>query len=230
MHVLDRIHRRIVDSTFLYAFTIATRILLAIGFIPPGLTKLLGRPFTLMGTETAIGAFFDAFFQSGVYYGFVGAAQVLAGLLLLLPRTATLGAVLYLPIIANISVITWSMGFRGTWLVTALMVLANLWLLTWDYDRLRPLLFPDGSPLPSSHRRRTGLTGYFPGTSGTLFRAAIGAAIAGGLTLMLPTRGLLPGGIGLWGLALGSLAVPLGLAALWAARRRRPSEVVPGEA
>ncbi len=137
---LDRLHARLRRSIWLRRFTVGTRLLLAAGFIPPGLTKVVGHRFTLMGVDTPIGYFFDAFFQAGEFYMFVGAMQVLAGLLLLMPRTATLGAVLYLPIIANIFVITLSMGFKGTWIVTGLMTLACLWLVVWDYDRIKPIL------------------------------------------------------------------------------------------
>ena len=137
---LDRLHARACRSVWLQRFTVLTRVLLAAGFIPPGLTKLAGHRFTLLGPDDPVGYFFDAFFQAGAFYGFVGAMQVLAGVLLLVPRTATLGAVLYLPIISNIFVITVAMHFRGTWAIAGLMTLACLWLLAWDYDRLKPLL------------------------------------------------------------------------------------------
>ncbi len=150
---LDSIHRRIVNLPLTSAFTTLTRVLLAIGFIPPGLTKLLGTRFTLIPAEaSAIGLFFEGFFQSGEYYGFVGLMQVVAGVLLLVPRTALLGALIYLPIIGNIFVITVAMGFQGTWVIAGLMLLADVYLLAWDYDRLRTVLFRDPPPLPSDHR------------------------------------------------------------------------------
>ena len=77
----------------------------AAGFIAPGLTKVLGYRFAnpeVITTDTPIGAFFDVFFAAGAYYQFVGAAQILAAILLLSPRTAALGAVIYFPIILNI--------------------------------------------------------------------------------------------------------------------------------
>jgi uncharacterized membrane protein YphA (DoxX/SURF4 family) len=137
---VERLYRRLRRQASLRAFTVVTRILLASGFIPPGLTKLLRRRFTLIPPNDRIGAFFDAFFQAPAFYVFVGTMQVLAGVLLLIPRTAFLGALLYLPIIANIFVITVSMGFRGTWLITGLMLLANLYLIVWDLPRLRGIV------------------------------------------------------------------------------------------
>lgn len=156
---LDRVHRAVVRRPALAAFTAATRLLLAIGFIPPGLRKALGHRFTQIPPEgSAVGLFFEGFFQSGEYYGFVGLMQVAAGVLLLVPGTALLGAVLYLPIIANIFVITVAMQFRGTWVIAGAMLLANLYLLAWDYDRLRTVLFRDPPPLAPDHRpERRGL-------------------------------------------------------------------------
>ncbi|HET6668759.1 MAG TPA: hypothetical protein VFH15_00875 [Pyrinomonadaceae bacterium] len=43
----------------------------------------------------------------------------------------------YFPLILNIFVITVSMHFTGTPVITGLMLLANIYLLCWDYDRLK---------------------------------------------------------------------------------------------
>ena len=48
---------------------------------------------------------------------------------------------MFLPIIANIAVLTTSVGFKGTWLLTILMSFAATWLVAWDYDRLKPVFF-----------------------------------------------------------------------------------------
>lgn len=117
-----------------------TRILLCLGFLPSGLKKVLGEPFTILSPETPVGYFFDALHRAGFYYEFIGWAQITAALLLLFPRTAPLGAVLYFPIILNIWVITVAMHFRGTWVITSLMLLATTYLLCWEYDRLKALL------------------------------------------------------------------------------------------
>lgn len=137
---LDRLHAHVRQSLTLQRFTAFTRVLLAVGFIPPGLKKLRGEPFTVMPTSHPVGYFFDAFFQASELYWFVGFAQVTAALLLLSPRTATLGAVVYFPIILNIAIITNGMGFVGTSSITILMALACAYLLCWDYDRLKALL------------------------------------------------------------------------------------------
>jgi hypothetical protein len=64
----------------------------------------------------------------------------MAGALLLFPATAALGTVLYLPIISNIFFITVALDFKGTWLITGLMLLANIYLLCWEFDRWQALI------------------------------------------------------------------------------------------
>lgn len=111
---LDRLHARAHQSRWLARLALLTRILLALGFTPSGLTKLLGNRFTSLPLEDPVGFFFEAMFRTGFYWRFLGLAQVTAAALLLIPRTTTLGAVIYFPIILNIFLITVSMRFQGT--------------------------------------------------------------------------------------------------------------------
>ena len=145
---LDQLHRRARDNYWLGWFTVMTRVLLAIGFVPSGLTKLLGNRFTLLDLDNPIGFFFEAIYQTGIYWQFIGFAQLTAAILLLIPRTATLGAVLYFPIILNIFLITVSLNFTGTPFIIGPMLLASIYLLCWDYDVLKNLMRP--TPVPSS--------------------------------------------------------------------------------
>lgn len=137
---LDNLHARIQKSTLLIYFTAFNRIILATAFIPSGLTKLLGNRFTSISTDTPIGLFFEGFYQTGFWYRFVGFAQILAAILLLIPRTSTLGATIFFPIVLNIMIITWSLNFTGTWVITTAMFLANLYLICWDYDKFKAIL------------------------------------------------------------------------------------------
>lgn len=128
------------SKRLLLRFTVLTRILLAAGFIPTGMVKLLGQRFTTLPETSAIGAFFEAMYQTGVFWNFMGAAQVVAGVLLLIPGLAHLGALAFLPIMGCIVAIVTGVGFgAGTILVTVLMLLAVFYLLVWDYDRFRGL-------------------------------------------------------------------------------------------
>lgn len=124
-------------------FAIYLRYLVGSAFIFAGLPKVLGERFTSMSLDTPVGFFFEAMYRTGFYWNFLGWGQVIAALLLMTQRFATLGAVLFYPIMINVWLITWSMGFNGTPVITFLMFLANTWLLLWDYRKLTPLFLPE---------------------------------------------------------------------------------------
>jgi hypothetical protein len=140
---LDSIHGWMTRKRGLQIFTAGTRLLLAAGFVPPSLPKILHRPFTYLPESDPVGAYFWALYRTGFYYDFIGWGQITAAVLLLFPRTAHLGALLFLPIIANIFVLTASIGFGGTTVVTGLMLLAVTYLVAWEWDRIRPVIFGD---------------------------------------------------------------------------------------
>lgn len=138
---LDRWHAAVTSNRLCQLFAVFTRILLFVGFTPPSIIKILNRPFTVLPDTNPVGHYFNALYQTGFYYQFIGWAQLTAAVLLLFPRTAHLGAFLFLPIIANIAVLTASVGFKGTWLVTLPMTLAAAYLVAWEYDRIKPAVF-----------------------------------------------------------------------------------------
>ncbi|MGY2134528.1 hypothetical protein ACW9KT_20035 [Hymenobacter sp. HD11105] len=142
---LDRMHCRVKQNRWLRDFTVFNRVVLALGFLPAGYVKVVGERFTDLSTCHPMGHYLEALHRTGCYYTFVGVMQMTAALLLLIPRTATLGALLYLPIIVNICVLTWAVRFVGSWVTAPLMVLANVYLLCWDYDKLK-FLFPFSRP------------------------------------------------------------------------------------
>ncbi len=138
---LDSIHASTVKRRILRLFTVCVRILLGISFIPPSIPKIMHRPFTLLPTTDPVGHYFDALYKTGFYYDFIGWSQLTAVILLLIPRTSHIGALLFFPIIINITVLTNSVGFQGTWLVTLMMSAACLYLVCWDYPRWKSILF-----------------------------------------------------------------------------------------
>ena len=140
MKVLEKFHNAIYGKRIFNLFTWGTRILLFLAFLPSGLKKLLGTRFTILGTDTPVGFFFEALYQTGFYWNFLGFMQLLAGVLLLIPRTTFFGAILYLPIIINIFIIVVAMQFKGTPYIAGLMLLANLYLLLWDYKKLKRIV------------------------------------------------------------------------------------------
>src|SRR3982750_3823433 len=139
-NILDGIHVSVTRRRSLQLFTVFTRILLAVAFTPPSIIKILHRPFTVLPDSNPVGHYFNALYDTGFYYEFIGWSQIVAATLLLIPRTAHIGALMFLPIIANIAVLTCSVGFKGTWLVTILMCLAATYLVAWEYDRLKPIV------------------------------------------------------------------------------------------
>lgn len=141
-HILDGIHSSVTHRWYLQLFTSFTRCLLAIGFIPPSIPKILHKPFTVLPDTNPVGHYFNALYQTGFYYEFIGWSQIIAAVLLLFPRTAHIGALMFLPIIVNIAVLTTSVGFVGTWVVTIFMSFAAAWLVAWEYDRLKLIIFP----------------------------------------------------------------------------------------
>jgi len=136
---LERLYGALKRNKWLRYFAIFCRIALALGFIPSGIVKVRGERFTALPSNHPLGHYFDALYLTGYYYTFIGVGQLVTALLLLIPRTALLGAMLYFPIILNIVVLTYAVRFEGTRIAT-LMLLANLFLLVWDYDRLRHVL------------------------------------------------------------------------------------------
>lgn len=138
---LDTIHAWTVHNQLLQLFTSCVRILIALPFVYSSIPKIMGEPFTLLPRSNPVGAYFWALYDTGYYYNFIGWSQLLAAVLLLIPRTSHIGALLFLPIIVNITVLTNAVGFKGTWLVTILMTVACGYLVCWDYPRWKSVLF-----------------------------------------------------------------------------------------
>jgi hypothetical protein len=140
-NVLDDLHVSFTRRWWTQLFTVFVRCLLALAFIPPSYIKIMHRPFTVLPDSNPVGHYFNALYQTGFYYEFLGWGQMIAAVLLLIPRTAHIGALMFLPIIVNIAVLTTAVGFAGTWVITILMSSAALYLVAWEYDRLKPILF-----------------------------------------------------------------------------------------
>ncbi|HEV8582250.1 MAG TPA: DoxX family protein [Thermoanaerobaculia bacterium] len=141
-------------------FAVFCRVALALGFVPSGIVKVMGERFTALPSNHPLGHYFDALQLTGFYYTFIGVSQLAAALLLLIPRTTLLGAILYLPIILNICVLTYATRFEGTRIAT-LMLLANLYLLWWDYARLKYVLsLESSSDVDNTLNQKT--SGKFP--------------------------------------------------------------------
>jgi hypothetical protein len=157
-HTLDAIHTSFTRRWWTQMFAVFTRLIIAIGFIPPSIPKILHKPFTSLPDSNPV----------GFYYEFIGWAQLTAAVLLLIPRTAHIGALMFLPIIVNIAVLTTSVGFKGTWVLTILMALAATYLVCWEYDRLKPILFYTRTERPRKFRLQFLLIPLFFGSGGVV--------------------------------------------------------------
>ncbi len=149
---LDQLHTQARENRWLWLFSIFCRLLLAVGFIPPGIVKIMGERFTALSVNHPMGNYLEALHHTGYYYTIIGVMQVLAGVLLLIPRTIILGAFIYFPIILNICILSLAVRFDGSRLTSPLMVLANLYLICWYYPTWKSIL-PFNQP--SRQRLRT---------------------------------------------------------------------------
>ncbi len=138
---MQQLHLNARAVPALHRLAVISRLLLALAFVPTAMVKVQGLRFTSLSTSTPVGYFFEAMYQSGGYWRFLGWSQLVAGTLLLIPATATIGAMLFFPIILNIFVITVALHFTGTPQITGLMLLASLFLLCWDYHRFAPIVW-----------------------------------------------------------------------------------------
>lgn len=138
---IEKFYFKIKGNRWYWLFSLFCRLVLAYAFIVAGMVKIMGERFAsgLSGIHP-MGAYLEALYHTGYYYTFIGITQVVAAILLLIPKTVTLGALLYLPIITNIWVLSYSVRFEGSIVTSPLMVLANLYLLAWNYDKLKYLL------------------------------------------------------------------------------------------
>ena len=137
---LNHVYYEAKGNKWFNHFAVFCRIMLALGFIPSGFVKVMGERFASgLSANHPLGHYLEALYHTEYYYTFIGISQLVIALLLLIPRTALLGALMYFPIILNICVLAYAVRFEGTRIAT-LMVLANLYLLWWDYDRIKYIL------------------------------------------------------------------------------------------
>lgn len=148
--------KQLKQKTIFQLFTIYTRYLLGCAFVIAaiGMGKIYGAHFPASGENNnfpgnAITQVFAVFSNSSVYWEFIGCSQIIAGALLMTQKFARLGSVVFLPIIANIFIITVAYGFSGTPIITGLMLLANIYLLVWEAPTLQYLVInPTPTTLP----------------------------------------------------------------------------------
>ncbi len=158
---LDELHLKARSYKWLYYFYVFLRIFLAYSFIVSGLVKIMGERFAAgLSANHPMGQYLTALHNTGFYYTFIGITQVLASILLLIPRTVTLGALLYFPIIVNIFLLSYAVRFEGSSFTSPLMVCACLFLICWNYDKIKFILplsaatTQNNNPIPKPTSKR----------------------------------------------------------------------------
>lgn len=135
---------RLKKNIGMQVFIIYTRYMIGSAFVFASIIKINGGRFTAESGETnpinTSWHLFETLYQSGLYWKFLGFAQLMAGFLLMTQRYSKLGALVNLPIIANVFVITMSYYFAYTPLITGLMLLANIMLIIWDWNSIKILV------------------------------------------------------------------------------------------
>ena len=136
---MNRIKEKILPQIFI----IYTRYLIGGTFVFASLIKIKGHRFTSESGElnpiNSAWHFFETMYQSGLYWKFIGIGQLVAGFLLMTQKYSKLGALINLPIISNIFIITLSYYFAFTPIITGLMLIANLLLILWEWNEIKIL-------------------------------------------------------------------------------------------
>jgi uncharacterized membrane protein YphA (DoxX/SURF4 family) len=159
---LERYYYEARENKWYRYFAVLCRLALAVAWLISGYVKLSGERFAAgLSHNHPLGQYFDALLNTGYYYTFIGVGQIILAILLLIPRTAIIGDICSFPIILNICVLTYSVRFEGTRAATFLL-LANLFLLCWDYDGLKSILPFKQVKTDASLRKEKPLKGKFP--------------------------------------------------------------------
>lgn len=130
--------------------TIFTRYLLGTAFVWASILKIKGIRFEPQSGEHApihsVSHLLESMYQSGFYWYFIGWGQFLAGFLVMSQVFSTLGAVVYFPIILSICILTTAFEAPVFLLMTSSMLLANIYLLFWDWNRLKYIVLNKPGP------------------------------------------------------------------------------------
>jgi uncharacterized membrane protein YphA (DoxX/SURF4 family) len=86
-------------------------------------------------------------YNLGLYSVFIAYSQIIIGFMLLVKRFATLGAVMAIPMFANILMITISLHWQGIPYVVMFFLLCNTYLLIYDYHKIKFLITDDSNPI-----------------------------------------------------------------------------------
>lgn len=153
---------------------VGVRVFLGLLFFTSGMSKLTDNHFFAFTFFPQSLEAILAPYGLGLLGRFVAWSEVFVGLLLLSQRFAALGAIMLVPLLTNILVITISLRWNGTPYAVAFMLALDLFLLAADYHKLKFLFFDDAAQVPRIPLRRA----Y--ARIDLLWLAGIAACLAGG--------------------------------------------------
>lgn len=130
-------------------FIIAVRIALGLLFVYGGVQKFIPKPprtpsaanVELPDHVVKIKAFIGGMKETGYFWPFLGAVEILCGLLLLSQVFSLLGAVMLLPVTLNIFLFHLFLELHepGELVMTGLYLIGNLILIGYAYPKLKPV-------------------------------------------------------------------------------------------
>jgi hypothetical protein len=158
---LDR--RRNQYATLYKWFVLFIRLALASQMFEYGMTKVIPNQFRSPSLITLIqpvgnlsleALLWTSIGASPAYQIFLGCAEMLAGILLLVPRTAMLGALICLADMAQVFVfnMTYDIGLKQ---ISFHLMLLSLFLLAADFSRLANFFFKNRAVAPSARTDRS---------------------------------------------------------------------------
>jgi len=128
-----------MEKLYSYAY-LGCVILLGFTFFSSGMGKLYAEHsfLSFIGPVWLADQLYE--YNLKLYAQFIGYSQVTIGFMLLTFRFRTLGAIMLVPMVANILMITISLEWRGTPYIVGILLAMNLYLLWYDRSQLLHLL------------------------------------------------------------------------------------------
>ena len=135
MELLERLKSNILIKLFYWS----VRVGMGLTFIISGTRKLPGIKFTSLPISNPVGAYFQSMYDTGFYWNFIGYFQIVVGLLMFFNRFVVVSSLLMMPVTINIFLISVALKMKGTPIITAAMVLGNLFLIVWHYKNYKAI-------------------------------------------------------------------------------------------
>ncbi|WP_226389946.1 hypothetical protein [Penaeicola halotolerans] len=145
---------KILQHRFFRFCHVATGIFLGFTFWSSGMAKLYFEHLFIgwIGPPWLIERLAE--FELGLYGQFIALSQVIIGFMLMTQRFRSLGAVMLLPMILNILMVTISQHWVGTPYVLAVLLSMNIFLLLMEFPKFLPLIL-EGRSFHSTAKPQT---------------------------------------------------------------------------